>query len=183
MVEENMENNANNPEDQPQEEFSQEELDKLVEDQTEEISEDSPSENNTEMDDVEKQMQEMLDEDTGDAESVSTDNSDSVQMPNVVQKADFPQFNSSADSGATQNIGLLLDVPMPVSIELGKTTMNVEEILNLSPGSVVELNKLAGEPVDLLVNNKVIAKGEVVVVDENFGVRVTTLIPIHERSK
>jgi len=67
-------------------------------------------------------------------------------------------------------------VPLPVSIELGRTTMTIEDILNLGPGSIVELDKLAGEPVDLLVNYRMIAKGEVVVVDENFGIRITDLI-------
>ncbi len=72
---------------------------------------------------------------------------------------------------------------LPFSIELGRTKMSISEILALGPGSVVELNKLAGEPVDLLVNNKVVAKGEVVVIDENFGLRITQLITPEERLK
>ena len=80
-------------------------------------------------------------------------------------------------------IELLMDVDLPVSIELGRTKMAIADILALGPGSVVELNKLAGEPVDLLVNYKVVARGEVVVVDENFGLRVTQLMTPEERLK
>jgi len=108
---------------------------------------------------------------------------ESIKMPNVVQKAQFPQLGGSEKLEEIQNIGLLLDVPLPVSIELGRTTMNIEDILNLGPGSVVELNRLVGEPVDLLVNSKMIARGEVVVVDENFGIRITDLIAPQERLK
>lgn len=74
------------------------------------------------------------------------------------------------------NIGLILDVPMQVTVELGRTRKLIREILELGPGSIIELDKLAGEPVDILVNGKQIAKGEVVVIDENFGVRITEIV-------
>ena len=74
------------------------------------------------------------------------------------------------------NISLLLDVPLKLTVELGRTTRTVKEILALAPGSVVELDKLSGEAVDILVNEKLIAKGEVVVIDENFGVRITEIL-------
>lgn len=97
---------------------------------------------------------------------------------------EFQQLSPLVQSAPTRSsIDLLLDVKMPVAIELGRTEMAISEILNLGPGSVVELNKLAGEPVDLLVNGKVIARGEVVVVDENFGVRITLLMSPQERLK
>jgi len=99
-----------------------------------------------------------------------------------IKKADFQQLTASAGSDS-QNLNLLLDVNLPIAIELGRTEMTVQDILSLGPGSVVELNKLAGEPVDLLVNNKVVAKGEVVVIDENFGLRVTSLISPEDRLK
>ena len=73
------------------------------------------------------------------------------------------------------NLGLLMDIPLKVTVELGRTQKQIKDILELSQGSIVELDKLAGEPVDILVNNKLIAKGEVVVIDENFGVRVTDI--------
>ncbi len=102
----------------------------------------------------------------------------------VANQAEFQQLSPSRDSsGTTNNIDMLLDVKMPVAIELGRTEMPISELLSLGPGSVVELNKLAGEPVDLLVNNRVIARGEVVVVDENFGVRITLLLSPEERLK
>lgn len=102
---------------------------------------------------------------------------------NVVRSKDFEDFGKPEPGKSDQKIDMLLDVTLPISIELGRTSMPIQDILNLGPGSVVELNRLAGEPVDLLVNDKLIAKGEVVVVDENFGVRVTTMVSQRERLK
>jgi flagellar motor switch protein FliN/FliY len=84
-------------------------------------------------------------------------------------------------SEAMGNIALLLDVPMRVTVELGRTKMTIKDILGLGEGSIIELDKLAGEPVDILVNDKVIAQGEVVVIDENFAVRVTHIVSPMER--
>jgi flagellar motor switch protein FliN len=98
-----------------------------------------------------------------------------------VANAEFQQLQQPAGPGEPRNIELLMDVDLPVAIELGRTKLSISEILALGPGSVVELNKLAGEPVDLLVNNKVVAKGEVVVIDENFGLRITQLMTPEER--
>jgi len=74
-----------------------------------------------------------------------------------------------------------LDVELEVTIELGKTNIAIKKVLDLAPGALVELERFAGEPVDLLVNNKVVAKGEVVVIDENFGVRIISLVSPEER--
>jgi len=79
------------------------------------------------------------------------------------------------------NIDFLLDVPLDVSVELGRTKIAIKDMLQLGPGSVIELDKLIGEPVDLLVNDKPIARGEVVVFDENFGIRITDIINPEER--
>ncbi len=79
------------------------------------------------------------------------------------------------------NLNLLLDIPLQVTVELGRTRRQIRDILEMSQGFIIELDKLAGEPVDVLVNNKLIAKGEVVVIDENFGVRVTDIISPMER--
>lgn len=98
-----------------------------------------------------------------------------------VANAEFQQLQQPAAEQEPRNINLLMDVDLPVAIELGRTKLSIAEILALGPGSVVELNKLAGEPVDLLVNNKIVAKGEVVVIDENFGLRVTLLMTPEER--
>ncbi len=98
-----------------------------------------------------------------------------------VSKAEFQQLSEPAQKGEVRNMELLMDVNLPVAIELGRTKMSISDILALGPGSVVELNKLAGEPVDLLVNQKIVARGEVVVIDENFGVRITQLVTPQER--
>ena len=81
------------------------------------------------------------------------------------------------------NLELIMDIEVPIAVELGRTEMPIGEILELGPGSIVELQKMASDPVDLLVNNKLIARGEVVVVDENFGVRITSIIDPRERVK
>ncbi|MFC5532464.1 flagellar motor switch phosphatase FliY [Cohnella yongneupensis] len=98
---------------------------------------------------------------------------------NPVQFANF-QGGGYAQADET-NLNLLLDIPLKVTVELGRTQKQIKEILELSQGSIIELDKLAGEPVDILVNNKLIAKGEVVVIDENFGVRVTDIVSQWDR--
>jgi flagellar motor switch protein FliN/FliY len=98
-----------------------------------------------------------------------------------VASAEFQHLQQSAGSVEPRNIDMLMDVDLPVAIELGRAKLSIADILALGPGSVVELNKLAGEPVDLLVNNKVVARGEVVVIDENFGLRITQLMTPEER--
>jgi len=101
-----------------------------------------------------------------------------------VQPAEFPKLDGEKSSSSTSqgnNLEMIFDVPLQISAELGRTSMPIKEILQLSPGSVIELNKLAGEPVDILVNGKLIARGEVVVADENFAVRITEIIGQEER--
>lgn len=101
-----------------------------------------------------------------------------MQQPQVnVQQAQFASFESpSLNPSETNNLNMLLDIPLQVTVELGRTKRSVKEILEMSSGSIIELDKLAGEPVDILVNNRHIAKGEVVVIDENFGVRITDIV-------
>lgn len=107
----------------------------------------------------------------------------SYQQPQVpVQAVQFSPLVPGAMAGVDGNIGLILDVPLQVTVELGRTKKLIREILELSPGSVLELDKLAGEPVDVLVNGKLLAKGEVVVIDENFGVRITDIVSPIERA-
>lgn len=79
------------------------------------------------------------------------------------------------------NIEVLLDVPLEVVVELGRTEMQIKDVLNLAQGSVVELDRMAGEPINILVNGKLVARGEVVVIDENFGIRITNIISPMER--
>lgn len=80
-----------------------------------------------------------------------------------------------------RNLQMILDIPLRVTVELGRTKMQVSDLLNLGQGSVIELNKLAGEPMEVLVNDKMIARGEAVVVNEKFGVRLTDIISTKER--
>lgn len=99
-----------------------------------------------------------------------------------VQPASFAEFEHvSSPQGDSRNLDMLLDIPLQVTVELGRTKRTVQEILALSSGAIIELDKLAGEPVDILINSKLIAKGEVVVIDENFGVRVTDIISQRDR--
>ena len=107
----------------------------------------------------------------------------SYQQPQVpVQAVQFSPLVPGQMAAVDGNIGLILDVPLQVTVELGRTKKLIREILELSPGSVLELDKLAGEPVDVLVNGKLLAKGEVVVIDENFGVRITDIVSPIERA-
>ena len=104
-----------------------------------------------------------------------------VQPVNVqpvnVQPAQFQAFNPSiAQVAGAENIGLIMDVPLEVTVELGRTTKSIHEILDFAPGTIIELNRIAGEPIDILVNGKYVAKGEVVVIEESFGVRITEIV-------
>ncbi len=103
------------------------------------------------------------------------------QQQQNVQAAKFSSLNYGTPAGATSNIELLLDVPLTLTVELGRTRMLIKEILELTAGSIIELDKIAGESIDVLINNKLVAKGEVVVIDENFGIRITNIISPHER--
>lgn len=103
-------------------------------------------------------------------------------QPVNVQQAQFASFDTNVvTESEARNLNMLLDIPLQVTVELGRTKRSVKEILDLSSGSIIELDKLAGEPVDILVNSRLIAKGEVVVIDENFGVRITDVLSQAER--
>src|SRR5699024_1351363 len=107
-----------------------------------------------------------------------------IDPNSAVESASFSEFEQPALSEQSQrNLDMLLDIPLKVTVELGRTKRTVQDILDLSQGSIVELDKLAGEPVDILINQKLIAKGEVVVIDESFGVRVTDIISQSDRLK
>ncbi|MDM5213375.1 flagellar motor switch phosphatase FliY [Peribacillus sp. NJ4] len=103
-------------------------------------------------------------------------------QPVNVQPASFTSFQPyQLQESESKNLSMLMDIPLQVTVELGRTKRSVKDILELSSGSIIELDKLAGEPVDILVNSRLIAKGEVVVIDENFGVRVTDIMSQSER--
>lgn len=99
------------------------------------------------------------------------------QMPQMnIQPAQFQNFNNVGAAPGQENIGLIRDVPLEVTVELGRTKKSIAEILDFAPGTIIELDKIAGEPIDVLVNGKFVAKGEVVVIEESFGIRVTEII-------
>ena len=94
-----------------------------------------------------------------------------------VQPAQFSAFSGGTVGGyPAENIGLIMDVPLEVTVELGRTQKSISDILDFGPGKIIELNKIAGEPIDVLVNGKYVAKGEVVVIEESFGVRITEIV-------
>ena len=98
-------------------------------------------------------------------------------QPVNVQPAQFQAFNGNgAMNYQPENIDLIMDVPLEVTVELGRTTKSISDILDFGPGKIIELNKIAGEPIDVLVNGKYVAKGEVVVIEESFGVRITEIV-------
>ncbi|MBR0495752.1 MAG: flagellar motor switch protein FliN [Treponema sp.] len=103
-----------------------------------------------------------------------------MSIPNV-QSVQYPNLSGGPTTQEQGNIGLIMDVNMEMTVELGRTKKQIKDILGMGEGTIIELDKLAGEPVDILVNHKPIAKGEVVVIDENFGVRVTEILSPMER--
>ncbi len=101
---------------------------------------------------------------------------------NITENAEFQELKENRqETVTTRDIDFLLDIPLKVTVELGRTRMLIRDLLQLGQGSVVELNKLAGEPMEVFVNDKLVAMGEVVVVNEKFGVRLTDIISATER--
>jgi flagellar motor switch protein FliN/FliY len=113
--------------------------------------------------------------------------SEIAETQSQIQSVQFSQLTSMGADGAKgegrRNLDLILDISVPVSVELGHTTMLIKDILALSQGSIVELDKVAGTPVDLFVRGKLLAQGEVVVVEENFGVKITNICGSEELVK
>ncbi len=142
------------------------------------VNEDDASE-----DDAEAAMLAMLEDLPDEDGKADLGDIDFPVKEQTASNVEFQHLSEPAGNPDTKNIDMLLDVNLPIAIELGRTKMSISDILELGPGSVVELSKLAGEPVDLLVNQRVVAKGEVVVIDENFGVRITQLLTPEERLK
>ena len=106
------------------------------------------------------------------------------QEEQEVQSVEMPDMSGAGDVAAAEpNLDMIRDIQVSLTVELGRTDMLIEEILELTIGKVVELNKLAGEPLDILINGQLLARGEVVVVDENFGVRVTSIMDPRSRVK
>ncbi|WP_342618963.1 flagellar motor switch protein FliN [Rhodoferax sp. GW822-FHT02A01] len=105
-----------------------------------------------------------------------------AQPGSVLSGNEAPRpFSSTGPDGTTQDINMVLDIPVQLSVELGRTKVPIKHILQLGQGSVVELDALAGEPMDVLVNGYLIAQGEVVVVNDKFGIRLTDVVTPSER--
>lgn len=117
--------------------------------------------------------------DTDAAQPTETANQDAA----AATPASFPPVTNTAVAEQPKNIDFILDIPMKVSIYVGSTKMAIRDLLQLAQGSVIELDKLAGEPMEVMVNNKLVAKGEVVVVNEKFGIRLTDVVSPAERVK
>lgn len=128
------------------------------------------------MDDQNQQFDDNMDE---------LDNSADMEMNIVAEKAEFEEFDEATSKSNISNdrLNLLRDLQLNVFIELGRTKMQIKDILELERGYVIELDKLASEPVDIFVNNKKIAEGEVVVIDKHFGIRIINLSDASERLK
>lgn len=94
-----------------------------------------------------------------------------------VQPAQFQPFAGNIPVGyGPENIDLIMDVPLEVTVELGRTSKSIKEILDFTPGTIIDLNRIAGEPIDVLVNGKYVAKGEVVIIEESYGIRITDIV-------
>lgn len=115
--------------------------------------------------------------------AAQTSGAESPALSEKPEPAKFDDLTREPLQQKTQNLDFILDIPLEVTVELGRTKMMVNDLLQLGQGSVVELEKLAGEPVEVLVNEKLIARGEVVVVNEKFGVRFTDIISPLDRIK
>ncbi len=99
------------------------------------------------------------------------------------EQAQFPKLEKGNGQKSIKDLDFLLDIPLEISVELGRTRILVNDLLHLGQGSVVELTKLAGEPLEILINHKLVARGEAVVVNEKFGVRITDIVSPMERVK
>lgn len=104
-----------------------------------------------------------------------------TQKKDQKPQAQFTEFTQGASPSAQQNIDFILDIPLEITVELGKTSMPIFDLLQLGQGSIIELNKMAGEPLEILVNRKLIARGEVVSVNDKFGIRLTEVVSPKER--
>jgi flagellar motor switch protein FliN/FliY len=123
----------------------------------------------------EEQAAEAASAEGSSAGETSTAGASTGEEGKEVKKADFQPVNDAPVEGTQASMGLLMDVVLPVTVELGRTTRTIREILELSEGSVIRLDRAAGEPVDIMVGGKLLGKGEVVVLNEKFGVRLIEL--------
>ena len=122
------------------------------------------------------QWEQQVQGDEGKAEEKKDEASDNAKAANFT-----PLKNTNSPSSGMKNLDFILEVPLQVSVNIGSTKMLIKDLLQLGQGSIIELNKIAGEPMDILVNNRLIAKGEVVVVNDKFGIRLTDIMSPADR--
>lgn len=127
--------------------------------------------------------QDMLAEEWARALESGEDIPEGKPLGKPAEKARFEELREGKPSGGPSDLDFILDIPLEVTVEMGRTKMLINDLLQLGQGSVIELNRLAGEPLDILVNNKLVARGEVVVVGEKFGIRLTDIVSPMERVK
>jgi len=144
----------------------------LVNDETGE-KQDQEDESLIKEDFINESIEEMNDEEAG----------PSVQSVDLEEFGDANILTEDGGESDKNNLDIILDISIPIAVELGSTNMLLKDVLTLTPGSIIELNKLAGDTVDLMIRGKLIAKGEVVVVDDNFGMRITSICGQEERIK
>ncbi len=145
--------------------MDQSELDKLLEEAASLTGEDSASSDDLSWDDVKEELE------AGKAAKPKTE----------VSEVSFSEIKNAEQSKSALDIDFILDIPLTMTVELGRSRLLINEMLQLGQGSVIELTKLAGEPMDIFVNQRLIARGEVVVVNEKFGVRLTDIVSPAER--
>ncbi len=125
----------------------------------------------------------------GSAQDEQAEGSTEAQQENVGESGDgaepatFSQLEETGQSKPAGNLDMIMDIPVVLSVELGRTKMLINDILQLGQGSIIELQKMAGEPMEILINEKLMARGEVVVVNETFGIRLTDIVSPMDRIK
>ena len=134
-------------------------------------------------DETEQKEDEVSMDDWAAAMGEQADSEAAAEAAPPAQPAVFEQFGASEKAAAMQDFDMILDIPVALTVELGRTKISIRNLLQLAHGSVVELDGLAGEPMDVLVNGTLIAQGEVVVVNDKFGIRLTDIITPQERIK
>ena len=154
-------------------ELSQEDIDKLM----------SGAANASEDKGAKDSSQDQLAEEWARALEAGEEIEEGKPLGRSAAKAQFEELQESKPSGHSTELDFILDIPLEVTVEMGRTRMLINDLLQLGQGSVIELNRLAGEPLDILVNNKLVARGEVVVVGEKFGSRLTDIVSPMERVK
>lgn len=127
--------------------------------------------------------QDKLAEDWAQALESGAEIEEGKPIDKAARKATFTELEEGRPAGPAKELDFILDIPLEVTVEMGRTRMLINDLLQIGQGSVIELNRLAGEPLDILINSKLIARGEVVVVGEKFGIRITDIVSPLERVK